>query len=49
MILFCDTSVLIKLYVAESYSEEVLDLYKKASLVVVSRVTYAEAMAERIK
>jgi predicted nucleic acid-binding protein len=45
VILFCDTSALVKLYVAEAYSEEVLDLYKKASLVVVSRVTYAEAMA----
>ena len=45
MILYCDTSALIKLYVAEVHSEEVLDLYKKASLVVVSRVTYAEAMA----
>ena len=45
MILYCDTSALIKLYVAEVHSEEVLDLYKKASLVVVSMVTYAEAMA----
>ncbi len=45
MILFCDTSALIKLYVAEAYSEEVLDLYRKASLVVVSRATFAEAMA----
>jgi uncharacterized protein len=45
VILYCDTSALIKLYVAEVHSEEVLDLYKKASLVVVSRVTYAEAMA----
>lgn len=45
MILYFDTSALIKLYIAEAYSEEVSDLYKKASLVVVSRVTYAEAMA----
>jgi len=45
VILFCDTSALIKLYVAEAYSEEVMDLYRKANLVVVSRVTYAEAMA----
>lgn len=43
MILYLDTSSLIKLYVEESNSREIELLVAEASLVVTSVVAYAEA------
>lgn len=43
MILYLDTSSLIKLYVAEAGSEEVRDLVDRASVVATSVVAFAEA------
>lgn len=45
MILFCDTSALVKLYVKAAASDQVLDLTTQATMVAVSRVAWAEAMA----
>lgn len=45
MILFCDTSALVKLYVAEVASDQVRELASQAMMVAVSRVAWAEAMA----
>jgi predicted nucleic acid-binding protein len=45
MILFCDTSALVKLYVSETNSSLVTDQLKKAEAVAVSRITWAEAQA----
>ena len=45
MILFCDTSALIKLYVEEDYSAQMERLADQASVIAVSRITWVEAMA----
>ncbi len=45
MILFCDTSALVKLYVEEEYSDEMERLAEQASAIAVSRITWVEAMA----
>lgn len=45
MILFCDTSALVKLYIAEEGSAAVLDAVAEASVVAVCRIAWAEAMA----
>lgn len=45
MILFCDTSALVKLYLKEEFSHEVRALSDKANVVAVSRISWAEAMA----
>lgn len=45
MILFCDTSALVKLYVRAAGSEEVIALAAGASMVAVSRIAWAEMMA----
>ena len=45
MILFCDTSALIKLYVRESFTEEMLAAAAAASQLAVCRIAWAEAMA----
>ncbi|AGX88475.1 type II toxin-antitoxin system VapC family toxin [Candidatus Symbiobacter mobilis] len=45
MILFCDTSALIKLYVLEAFSAEVHARAAIAKAVAVSRIAWAEAMA----
>jgi predicted nucleic acid-binding protein len=45
LILYCDTSALVKLYVQEAFSDEVLVLARSASLVAVSRIAWAEAFA----
>lgn len=45
MILFCDTSALVKLYVKEEFSADVRDLSDKARAIAASRISWAEAMA----
>lgn len=45
MILFCDTSALIKLYIREEFSTEVLAKAANASAIAVARIAWAEAMA----
>jgi len=45
MILFCDTSALLKLYIAESGSEELKVLVQEAEVVAVCRIAWAEAFA----
>ena len=45
MILYCDTSALIKLYVAEEASDGVLAAATSASALVVCRIGWVEAMA----
>ena len=44
MILFCDTSALIKLYVQEEGSELMLEVAKEAAVVAVCRIAWVEAM-----
>ena len=45
MILFCDTSALVKLYILEEFSDKVVDLAGKANMISVSRISWAETMA----
>lgn len=45
MILFCDTSALLKLYIAEAYSEAVKAWAAEAEAVAVCRIAWAEAHA----
>ena len=45
MILFCDTSALLKLYVTEAGSEELKVLVQEAEAVAVCRIAWAEAFA----
>lgn len=45
MILFCDTSALVKLYIAEDFSLKVSAQGQVASLIAVCRITWVEAMA----
>lgn len=45
MILFCDTSALIKLYIQEIASDEMQALASSASMVAVCRIAWAESMA----
>lgn len=45
MILYYDTSALIKLYVEEEHSEPMERLAAQASAIAVSRITWVEAMA----
>lgn len=45
MILFCDTSALVKLYVAEDSSDLMQALAESASTIAVCRIAWAEAMA----
>lgn len=45
MILYCDTSALVKRYVGEDRSEEVDDIWEKAVEVATSTVAFAESMA----
>ena len=45
MILFCDTSALVKLYIKEAFSAEVHAHAAMAKTVAVSRIAWAEAMA----
>ena len=45
MIVFCDTSALVKLYVQEEFSHEVCGLADKATALAVSRISRAENMA----
>ena len=45
MILYCDTSALIKLYLNEVESDLMLAEAKAASVLAVCRITWAEAMA----
>jgi predicted nucleic acid-binding protein len=42
---YCDTSSLVKLYVAEPDSDEISELVQRASVVATSVVAYAEARA----
>lgn len=45
MILFCDTSALLKLYITEAGSEALKVLVQEAEAVAVSRIAWAEAYA----
>jgi len=45
MILFCDTSALLKLYITEAGSEELKGLVQEAEAVAVCRIAWAEAFA----
>jgi uncharacterized protein len=45
LILYCDTSALIKLYVQEDFTEAVRRATKDATVVAVSRISWAESMA----
>ncbi|MCL5968041.1 MAG: type II toxin-antitoxin system VapC family toxin [Betaproteobacteria bacterium] len=45
MILFCDTSALIKLYIKEAFSAEIHAHATMAKTIAVSRIAWAEAMA----
>lgn len=45
MILFCDTSALIKLYIKEDFSAAIRTLARSASAIAVCRISWAEAMA----
>ena len=45
MILYLDTSALVKRYFLEPYSDEVLSRWQLATQIVTSSVAYAEAMA----
>jgi predicted nucleic acid-binding protein len=45
MILYLDTSALLKRYFKEAYSDEIISRWKKATEIVTSSVTYAETMA----
>lgn len=45
MILFCDTSALVKLYLREEFSDEVRAVADEAKAIAVSRISWAETMA----
>ena len=45
MILYLDTSALVKRYIQEPYSNEVISLWQDATDIVTSAVAYAETMA----
>jgi len=45
MILYLDTSALVKRYFREPYSDEILSRWKSANQIVTSSVAYAETMA----
>lgn len=45
MILFCDTSALVKLYIREDHSDTMLALAESASAISVCRIAWAEMMA----
>ena len=45
MILYLDTSALVKRYFKEPYSEQLSTVWKKAADIVISAVGYAETMA----
>lgn len=45
MILFCDTSALVKLYIAEDSSIEMRALADAATIIAVSRIAWVEMMA----
>ncbi len=45
MILFCDTSALVKLYIREDSSDQMQALARSASAIAVCRIAWAEIMA----
>ena len=45
MILFCDTSALVKLYVQEAGSEHVAERVRACDIVAVSRIAWVEAIS----
>jgi len=45
MILYLDTSALVKRYFQEPYSDDVIFMWKSATQIVTSFVAYAETMA----
>lgn len=45
MILFCDTSALVKLYLKEDASDRMMTLASAASAIAVCRIAWAETMA----
>ncbi len=45
MILFCDTSALVKLYIKEEVSDVMMRLADSAFVIAVCRIAWAETMA----
>ncbi len=45
MILYLDTSALVKRYFAESFSQQVIDKWNESEVIVTSSVAYAETMS----
>lgn len=45
MIVFFDTSAMIKRYIAEADSGAIIELWNKASIVTASQLLYAESIA----
>lgn len=45
MIVFFDTSAMVKRYIAEADSDAIVDLWNKASLAIASQLLYAESIA----
>ena len=45
MILFCDTSALLKLFIAEQGSESMVKMHSSSVGIAVCRITWAESMA----
>jgi len=45
LILFCDSSALVKFYVQEDGSDQMQLMAKRVKMVAAARITYAEAMA----
>jgi len=45
MILFCDTSALIKLYITEPESDSLKELLQEAEALAVCRIAWAESFA----
>ncbi|MCX5946499.1 MAG: type II toxin-antitoxin system VapC family toxin [Cyanobacteria bacterium] len=45
MILYCDTSALIKLLIREPHSDQMQEVCRRAEAIAVGRITWAEVMA----
>ncbi len=48
MILYLDTSALVKLYVEEVFSDQVIKQVGQAEISATSRIAYVEALSERL-
>ena len=45
MIIYFDTSALLKKYFKEDYTDDVIGLWKESTSIITSNITYAESMA----